>query len=47
MAANAGIIKSDLISAVYESPVTRHFRNIAFHLSAGCLSLFEPELRPI
>lgn len=47
MGGNVGIIESDLISAVYESPVTEHFRNITFHLSGGCLSLFEPELRPV
>lgn len=47
MGGNGGIIKSDLMSTVYESPVTRHFRNIAFHMSGGCLSLFEPELKPI
>lgn len=32
MGGNGGI-KSDQISTVYESPVTQHFRNIAFHLS--------------
>lgn len=42
MGGNGGITNSDLISTVYESPVTRHFRNIAFHLSGGCRSLFEP-----